>query len=109
MKATFALSTRILIASMALSACASMDRHAYTTFEPYRGPSQEHRFRFFSKSDIIYPANTTEGEAVRMQWLALWLSDNGLCGNGYKIIERKAVALSGWDAAKDIYYVGECM
>lgn len=91
-----------------LQGCSSMDRQAYTNFEPYSVPNNVKYFKYFSKSDIVYPADTKEGELVRMKWLGMWLEDNNYCPGGYEILERKEVSTGGWKAAANIYYTGKC-
>ena len=54
----------ICFAGIFFAGCASLDRIPMTTFEPLDGPNKERQFRFTAKSDIVYPANTPDGERI---------------------------------------------
>ena len=90
-----------------LSSCAAVDRPAMSQFEPL----SENTFKYSAKADLIYRYDTSDGEKARMEWLEQYLSDNGLCKNGYRIDSRKAVLirkdlLGDWH---DIFYYGHCV
>jgi hypothetical protein len=104
-------SLRLLICfgGILFAGCASLDRIPATTFEPLDGPNKERQFRFTAKSDIFYPANTPDGERIRMDWLETWLKSSNYCPNGYRILSKKDVQRGSYEGGRDYFYIGECL
>jgi hypothetical protein len=84
------------------------------------GPGQ---FEFVARGNWLHPANTTEGEAERMAWLAGYISEHHICPSEFTIVERTPKRSTGpprlgrmgpLSASRDgqltgsVKYVGRC-
>lgn len=89
------------------SSCSPADRVMATRFAPFDAT----RFSFIAFADAVYPLDSPEAEAVRIDWLETHLDEHAFCAGGYRIAERKVVIRSKGLLADvaDIYYTGECV
>lgn len=85
--------------AIALTGCATLDRLPMSDFRPTSASS----FEFVA-------TKAREGgfydEKGVMGWLETWLADNKMCGSGYEITGRQAVAMNQY--VDRIYYTGRC-
>jgi hypothetical protein len=83
----------IILAILALSACedlhqsVDLDRHRFSGLRTT--PSNSDIVIFEAKTTAQAPADSEAGEAIRMEWLAGWLEQRGMCQSGYEILERR--------------------
>jgi hypothetical protein len=103
-----AVCTLALLALLALGGCMdAVNRPTMSEFEPLGGD----RFRYEATTAALTdPENDPDAEATRMRWLQTYLSDNGMCPDGYLIDERKPVVRSQTLGlvSHRIYYRGRC-
>jgi hypothetical protein len=94
----------LALAAMA-TGCATADKVTESEFRPV-GEGFEYR----AKASASYPESSAGAEAQRMDWLRQYLSDAGLCPNGYEITKRTPVLQQRALLADiyDIYYEGRC-
>lgn len=69
-------------------------------------PIDDQTFRYQAGADLVYPLEG-EGERYRLEWLEQYLTDNGLCSNGYEITKRTPVVTS--PGVHLVYYEGKCI
>lgn len=96
--------TRIsLVMGLLLSSagCSSYDRAVGTRFEPGGDGTFEYE---------AYGVDSPSAEATRMEWLRQYLGDNGLCPDGYEIIDRRPVVTRTGllENGYTVYYKGRC-
>ena len=106
----------LLITSLA--GCSAMDsmhespdyyRHSLSQLsQPLDGTSSDF-FWFDVKLSPEYPDNNEAAEAMRMQWLTIWLESRKACLNGYEILERREFGFSEHNPARfDLRYKVQC-
>lgn len=92
----------IVLSALMLAGCApAIDRVTATDFVPTGNGG----FRFKTMIAVQYPDNPS-GEAMRMEMLQGWLSQNSMCGAGYTITSRQPVQRTAF--VSDVYYEGKC-
>lgn len=110
------LSTAVL--TVCLVGCSAMDsvhespdfyRHSLSQLsQPLDGTSTDF-FWFDVKLSPEYPDSSEAAEAVRMQWLSVWLESRKACLNGYEILERRKFDFSEHNPARyDLRYKVQC-
>ena len=109
----------IAVLTICLAGCSAMDamhespdyyRHSLSQLsQPLDGTSTDF-FWFDVKLSPEYPDNNEAAEAVRMQWLTVWLESRKACLNGYEILERRKFDFSEHNPARyDLRYKVQCM
>jgi len=64
---------------------------------------------FEADASSLYPADSAEAEAVRMEWLAAWMKRSGNCPVGWTVVSRTAIDPSEVHARRhDLRYEVEC-
>jgi hypothetical protein len=100
---------RIAIAGLLLATLAGCDDYnlgTVSTFEPTANPNQ---FRFKTVADPFYPEDDQRAEAARIGQLEKRLTANGVCADGYSILERRLIRVPGVIAdGTEIYYTVQC-
>jgi len=101
-----------LLLTGSLVACASADGSPFPSSITFLGSQQ---FIFVAKGTWTFPANAASGERARLDWLNRYLTQQGRCPSGYRLISRtqEHLALSPKHSAEDqqqhsITYIGQC-
>ena len=64
---------------------------------------------FEADASSLYPADSAEAEAVRMEWLAAWMKLSGNCPAGWTVVSRAPIDPSEVHARRhDLRYEVEC-
>lgn len=86
---------------------ADYQRHTMSDLrEDWRRPGV---ILFEADASSMYPADSAEAEAVRMEWLAAWMKRSGFCPAGWTILSRTAIDPSEVHARRhDLRYEVEC-
>jgi len=109
----------MVLLATGLAGCSAMDsihespdyyRHSLSQLsQPLDGTSADF-FWFDVKFSPEYPNNSEAAEAVRMQWLTVWLETRKACLNGYEILERREFGYSEHNPARyDMRYKVQCV
>ena len=86
----------LVLAAVLASGCA-MEEKSRGDFERHNNSilrtsyQDESVLVFEAKAGAAYPADSEPAEAVRMEWLQAWLTQRGLCPNGYEIVGREPI------------------
>lgn len=98
-----------LLAALLLTACSTVDRVDRSEFQPV-GDSE---FVFLIRSSIGYPpGERTAAESERLEWIGGDLARNGMCPDGWFLVERMPLrrgreGLLGYPVYQ-IQYRGRC-
>ena len=102
----------VMILTGLLAACASSDGSPFPSSITFNGSQQ---FVFEAKGTWVFPANTASGEKGRLDWLNHYLTENGRCPSGYRIISRTLEHLefspklgAENQQQRAITYIGQC-
>ena len=100
----------LLLALTLLTACATVDRPELSSFEPTGIDNGVRTFKYRARADsLVYRVDTPTGEAERIRWLELYLTENSFCPSGYVITSRETVVVSrGIGDMHDVFYLGRC-
>jgi hypothetical protein len=109
---TVCLSLALLVALLA-GGCAAMEdrsdyhRHSMSELkEDWRRPGT---LLFEATTSSLYPADSEEAEAVRMEWLAGWMKRSGQCPAGWEILSREPIDPGEMHARRrDLRYALRC-
>ena len=93
--------------------CAAMEdrsdyhRHSMSELkEDWRRPGT---LLFETSTSSLYPADSEEAEAVRMEWLAGWMKRSGQCPAGWEILSREPIDPGEMHARRrDLRYALRC-
>jgi hypothetical protein len=84
---------RGIIPALLVTACAGMhespdfERHRYSQIVvPYDHPDLMY---FDVATNAQYPAADPAAEATRMEWLAAWLKQRGMCYESFEVVQRR--------------------
>jgi hypothetical protein len=98
-----------LFAPLLLIACSTVDRVDQTEFQPVG----ESEFVFLARASIGHPPGAdTAAESERLEWIGGDLARNGMCPNGWVLVERTPLRrgrepLLGYPV-NEIFYRGRC-
>jgi hypothetical protein len=98
-----------LLATLLLTACATVDRVDQTEFQPVG----ENEFVFLARASIGHPPGAdTAAESERLEWIGSDLVRNGICPHGWVLVERTPLRrgrepLLGYPV-NEILYHGRC-
>lgn len=86
---------------------ADYQRHTMSDLrEDWRRPGV---LLFEADASSLYPADSAEAEAVRMEWLAAWMKRSGFCPSGWTVLSRTEIDPSEVHARRhDLRYEVEC-
>lgn len=78
-----------IVTSVLLCGCVTNDLNA--PFQTELTPLGTGRFRYVAASTIVDPAQSQDGERLRLQFLDRYFSTHNLCQKGYDIVYRTAL------------------
>lgn len=98
----------------ALSGCAALEdradyhRHSMSDLrEDWQRPGV---FLFEASTSSLYPVESAEAEAQRMEWLAGWMKRLGYCPSGWEVLDRRPIPPSEQRGARhDLRYDVRCL
>ncbi|MCZ8100734.1 MAG: hypothetical protein O9972_22835 [Burkholderiales bacterium] len=90
----------------ALAGCSTLDRTEISDLKAENDGS----YTFRAGADAVYPHDDPAAEAIRMEWLAKWMKDNGFCPNGYNVSNRNTILVrqSALAEIRNVYYRVTC-
>jgi hypothetical protein len=98
----------LLGATLAVAACAPVDRHRASALQP--GVDPQH-WTFTANAPPAYPANSAAAERTRMDWLKAWMDEAGACPGAWKVTGRRVFprrVVFGAETNRVVYDV-ECL
>lgn len=103
-----------LLAALLTFGCAAIEdrsdyhRHSMSELkEDWRRPGT---MLFEASTSSLYPADSKEAEAVRMEWLAAWMKRSGHCPAGWEILSREPIDPGEVHARRrDLRYALRCV
>jgi hypothetical protein len=104
----------VLAASLVLAGgCAAMadrtDYHRHTMSDLREDWRQPGTFVFDATTSSLYPTDSAEAEAKRMEWLAGWMKRLGYCPAGWEVLGRREIPVAERLGAKhDLRYEVRC-
>jgi hypothetical protein len=98
----------VLAGCTALEDRADYHRHTMSDLrEDWRRPGV---FLFETSTSSLYPADSAEAEAKRMEWLAGWMKRLGYCPSGWEVFGRAPVPPAEQRGARhDLRYDVRCL
>lgn len=67
-------------------------------------------FLFEASTSSLYPADSAEAEAQRMEWLAGWMKRLGYCPSGWEVLDRRPIPPAEQRGARhDLRYDVRCL
>jgi len=105
----------IAVAAFTLAACDSLheskdfERHRYSQIVEPRGDADADAIYFDVRFDANYPQDNAVAEEIRMEWLAAWLKQRNMCGNGFEIESQRPLDWTDYNPGQyDMRYVVKC-
>ena len=97
----------------ALSGCAALedraDYHRHSMSDLREDWQRPGIFVFDATTSSLYPADSDEAEAKRMEWLAGWMKRLGYCPSGWEILARAPIPPEQQHGARhDLRYDVRC-
>ena len=71
--------------------CTAIDRPAMTSLEPIKSEGGYQYLKYIASTDAIYPEGDQKAEKIRLEWLVIWLTENGYQPDSYEIFSREVV------------------
>lgn len=101
------------VAVLALGGCAAVedrtDYHRHTMSDLREDWQRPGIFLFETTTSSLYPADSDEAEAKRMEWLAGWMKRLGYCPGGWEVVDRYPVPPAEQRGARhDLRYDVRC-
>jgi hypothetical protein len=98
---------------LGLAGCAALedrtDYHRHTMSDLREDWQRPGIFLFDTTTSSLYPADSDEAEAKRMEWLAGWMKRLGYCPSGWEVLERYPVPPEDQRGARhDLRYEVRC-
>jgi len=90
----------VILGGLTMMGCESQDRYAHTRFTP------------ISDTEFVYDALVIAGysDADRERWLRDEIAKYGMCPNGFEVVDKRFVEVSGFlDASKREVTRGRCL
>ena len=79
-----------------------------TTMVPQLYSNGEVIYVYSDLANFAIPDQDPSAEKGRLNDLDEWMTDTGLCENGYEVFKRQAVAVRAWSQGKRVYYFIKC-
>lgn len=79
-----------------------------TTMTPQLYSNGEVVYVYSDLANFTQPDQDPEAEKNRLRSLSEWVSDSGICPNGFSVLKRQPISVLSWSQGKKIYYFIKC-
>lgn len=108
------LASCLVLALGILAGCAALedraDYHRHSMSDLREDWQRPGIFVFDASTSSLYPADSDEAEAKRMEWLAGWMKRLGYCPSGWEVLGRTPIPPEQQHGARhDLRYDVRCV